>query len=70
MLGFASRVDAQQRHVLAKAAEFKALHSLRLADAWIAACVAEQGATLLHNDPEFEPLEITQELLPLKARSR
>jgi predicted nucleic acid-binding protein len=53
--------------LLAKAAEFKALHSLSLADAWIAACTAEQGATLLHKDPEFESLEITQELLPLKA---
>jgi len=53
--------------LLAKAAEFKALHSLSLADAWIAACAAEQGATLMHKDPEFEPLPITQELLPLKA---
>lgn len=53
--------------LLAKAAEFKALHSLSLADAWIAACAAEQGATLLHKDPEFEPLEIVQEVLPLKA---
>ncbi len=53
--------------LLAKAAEFKALHSLSLADAWIAACAAEQGAILLHKDPEFEPLEIAQELLPLKA---
>jgi predicted nucleic acid-binding protein len=53
--------------LLAKAAEFKAMHSLSLADAWIAACAAEQGATLLHKDPEFEPLEITQEVLPLKA---
>jgi predicted nucleic acid-binding protein len=53
--------------LLGKAAEFKALHSLSLADAWIAACAAEQGATLLHKDPEFESLEIAQELLPLKA---
>lgn len=53
--------------LLAKAAEFKVLHSLLLADAWIAACAAEQGATLLHKDPEFEPLEIAQELLPLKV---
>jgi predicted nucleic acid-binding protein len=53
--------------LLAKAAEFKALHSLSLADAWIAACAVEQGATLLHKDPEFDALEITQEVLPLKA---
>jgi predicted nucleic acid-binding protein len=53
--------------LLAKAAEFKALHSLSLADAWIAACAAEQGAILLHKDPEFVPLKIAHELLPLKA---
>ncbi len=56
--------------LLVKAAEFKALQSLSLADAWIAACAAEQGATLLHKDPEFEPLEIAQELLPPKATKR
>ena len=53
--------------MLAKAAEFKALHSLSLADAWIAACAAEQGATLLHKDPEFKPVAVVQELLPIKA---
>lgn len=52
--------------MLAKAAEFKALYPLSLADAWIAACAAEQDAVLLHKDPEFKPLPITQELLPLK----
>ncbi len=56
--------------LMAKAAEFKGMHSLSLADAWIAACAAEQGATLLHKDPEFQPLEIVQELLPLKATKR
>jgi predicted nucleic acid-binding protein len=53
--------------LLTKAAEFKALHSLSLADAWIAACAAEQGATLLHKDPEFKPLAVVQEFLPMKA---
>ena len=53
--------------LLTKAAEFKALHSLSLADAWIAACAAEQGATLLHKDPEFKPLTVLQEFLPLKT---
>ena len=53
--------------LLTKAAEFKALHSFSLADAWIAACAAEQGATLLHKDPEFKPLTVAQEFLPLKA---
>jgi predicted nucleic acid-binding protein len=56
--------------LLAKAAEFKALYSLSLADAWIAACAAEQGATLLHKDPEFAPLDIAQELLPLKPTAK
>jgi predicted nucleic acid-binding protein len=53
--------------LLTKAAEYKALHSLSLADAWIAACAAEQGATLLHKDPEFKPLAVVQEFLPMKA---
>ena len=54
--------------LLAKSAEFKALHSLSLADAWIAACASEQGAVLVHKDPEFSPLPIAQELLPLKQK--
>lgn len=54
--------------LLVKSAEFKALHPLSIADAWIAACAAEQGAVLLHKDPEFKPLPVTQELLPLKAK--
>jgi predicted nucleic acid-binding protein len=53
--------------LLLKAAEFKATHPLSIADAWIAACASEQGAALLHKDPEFKPLPITQELLPLKV---
>lgn len=53
--------------LLLKSAEFKATYPLSIADAWIAACASEQGAALLHKDPEFKPLPITQELLPLKA---
>lgn len=53
--------------LLVKAAEFKALYPLSIADAWIAACASEQGAVLLHKDPEFKPLSIAQELLPLKV---
>lgn len=52
--------------LLMKAAEFKALHPLSLADAWIAACAALAHATLVHKDPEFSPLALAQELLPLK----
>lgn len=54
--------------LLVKSAEYKALYPLSLADAWIAACAAEQGAVLLHKDPEFKPLPVMQELLPLKAK--
>ena len=53
--------------LLVKAAEFKALYPLSIADAWIAACASEQGAVLLHKDPEFKPLSVAQELLPLKV---
>lgn len=53
--------------LLVKAAEFKALYPLSIADAWIAACASEQGAVLLHKDPEFTPLSVAQELLPLKV---
>ena len=54
--------------LLAKAAEYKAIYPLSIADAWIAACAFEQGAVLLHKDPEFKPLPVVQELLPLKAK--
>ena len=53
--------------ILLKAAEFKATHPLSIADAWIAACASEHSATLLHKDPEFKPVPVTQEFLPLKA---
>ena len=54
--------------LLVKSAQFKALYPLSTADAWIAACAAEQGAVLLHKDPEFSPLPVAQELLPLKVK--
>jgi hypothetical protein len=47
--------------------EDKAMYSLSIADAWIAACASELGAILLHKDPEFKPLPIAQEWLPLKV---
>lgn len=53
--------------LLTRAAQFKALNTLSLADAWIAACAEEQNATLLHKDPEFKVLTIAQEFLPMKA---
>jgi len=54
--------------LLRKAAEYRATHPLSIADAWIAACASEQGAVLLHKDPEFTPLPVQQELLPLKVK--
>ena len=58
----------QSEPLLIKSAEFKALFPISMADAWIAACAAEQSAVLLHKDPEFKPLPVLQELLPLKSR--
>lgn len=54
--------------LLVKAAQYKAIYPLSVADAWIAACASEQGAVLLHKDPEFKPLPVAQELLPLKVK--
>ena len=55
--------------LLIRAAEFKAQQQMSLADAWIAACAVEMGAILLHKDPEFIPLRLAQEVLPLKPSS-
>ncbi len=46
------------------AARIKAGHKLSVADAWIAATAERLGATLVHKDPEFAPLE---GLIRLKA---
>ena len=50
------------------AARFKARHRLSLADALIAAFAVQQGAILVHKDPEFEVLAelVRQEALPYK----
>ena len=54
--------------LLLRAARFKAKHRLSLADAVIAAYAVEQGAILLHKDPEYEVLngEVRLEPLPYK----
>ena len=51
-----------------RAAELKAEHPLSLADAWIAACALEHNAILVNKDPEFQPPDIPQDPLPLRAR--
>jgi predicted nucleic acid-binding protein len=52
--------------LLEKAAEVKATLSLSLADAWIAATAISLDATLVHKDPEFEPVNCPQQRLPYK----
>lgn len=56
--------------MLQRAAEIKAKNAVSVADAWIAACADMLGATLVHKDPEFIPIAIRQEQLPMKQQSR
>ena len=56
----------ENRTLLEKAAEIKAVHQLSLADAWIAATATLQGALLVHKDPEFATLGCQQIVLPYK----
>ena len=50
--------------ILETASRLKASGGLSVADSWIGATAIEHGATLVHKDPEFEPLkEISQEFL-------
>lgn len=42
--------------LLLGAAELKASHRLSLADAWIAAAALQCAATLVHKDPELQPI--------------
>lgn len=52
--------------LLKGAAAIKAAYPLSVADAWIAASAIEQGAILIHKDPEFKVVPVLQELLPWK----
>lgn len=52
--------------LLLRAVALKASHPLSLADAWIAATALEQGAVLVHKDPEFRAVPVEHEMLPLK----
>ncbi len=51
------------------AARLKAGHKLSVADAWIAATAERLSATLVHKDPEFEPLAKLIHLRPLPLKS-
>jgi predicted nucleic acid-binding protein len=49
--------DAQLRSLpLDWVAAIKATHPLSVADAWIAAAAEQEGAVLVHKDPEFRSL--------------
>lgn len=52
------------------AGRLKATYRLSLADAVIAACALQNGATLVHKDPEYQALtgELSLEALPYKSR--
>ena len=52
--------------LLEQAAAVKAMHRLSVADAWIAATALLTDATLVHKDPEFEPVPLPQHRLPYK----
>jgi predicted nucleic acid-binding protein len=54
--------------LLLNAARIKSTHRLSLADAVIAAIAFQNKATLLHKDPEYEPLQdvVEMEILPYK----
>ncbi len=53
--------------LLKAAAALKAKSPMSLADALIAATAESMRATLVHKDPEFAAVAVTQEQLPLKA---
>lgn len=55
---------------LLTASRFKSAHRLSLADALIAAFAEQQGAILMHKDPEFEVLvdQVEMEHLPYKVK--
>jgi ribonuclease VapC len=51
-------------NILESAARIKAHGKLSVADSWIGATAIIHNATLVHKDPEFEPIkEIRQEIL-------
>jgi predicted nucleic acid-binding protein len=47
---------AASDQLLEQAAELKACHALSVADAWIAAAARQEGAVLVHKDPEFQAI--------------
>ncbi len=56
----------ESAQLLEAAAAIKAVNSLSLAEAWIAAAAQLADATLVHKDPEFAVLKLAQEALPYR----
>jgi predicted nucleic acid-binding protein len=54
------QVVHESRPLLERAARIKATRRLSLADSWIAAAALQEGATLVHKDPEFASLDCSQ----------
>lgn len=64
MDSFAVEWISCEPNILEIASRIKAHGGLSVADSWIGATAIAYDATLVHKDPEFEPLkEITQEVL-------
>ena len=65
------RVESSEQ-LSQRAGKLKAAYRLSVADAWIAALAAEQDATLVHKDPEFEQIETSIQVvkLPYKATAQ
>lgn len=66
----ATWLDQVTETVLIRAGHFKARYRISLADAIIAAFAVDQGAILVHKDPEYRVLvtAVAQEELPAKGR--
>jgi predicted nucleic acid-binding protein len=61
---FAIQWISCEPNILEIACRIKAHGSISVADSWIGATAIAHGATLVHKDPEFEPIkEIPQEML-------
>jgi len=65
----ATWLDRVTETVLIRAGHFKARYRISLADAIIAAFAADQGAILVHKDPEYRVLvaAVAQEELPARG---
>ncbi len=57
----------ENKPLLEKAAELKAIYAISLADAWIAAAAILQDAELVHKDPELALVPCQQVVLPYKV---